>query len=119
MKNQGIKLGNGKGSKPINVLYNLKELKNKNTKFKRNTTAPKKTVTQENDDDEGDDNDKPEDAGDQFRGNKYKNKTMENLLLGLHYYVPWSFISYNMKLIVIWLNILDFSSGKAIKSSVQ
>ena len=47
------------------------------------------------------------------------NKSNKNILLGLHYYVPWSFITYTMKLILIWLIILDVISGISIILSVK
>ena len=106
-----------KGSETANELDKLKELKKKNSKYKRKTKALKKKVT--NDNDEGDDNDKLEDSGDHCGGNQYKKKSNKNWLPGLPYYVPWIFISYTMKLILKWLNILYVSSGKAIKLSVQ
>ena len=57
-----MKLGDGKGSRTLNDLDNIKELKKQKSKFKRNIKALKKKVTNEND--EVDDNDEPEDAGD-------------------------------------------------------
>ena len=74
--NLGVKLGGGKGSKNGNELDKLRELKNKKSMFKRSIRALKKNITNGND--EGDDNDKPEDAGDQFGGNQYKNKSKQN-----------------------------------------
>ena len=41
-KKQGVKLGDGKGSKTVNELDKLKELKKKNPKFKRNIKSLKK-----------------------------------------------------------------------------
>ena len=71
--NQGLKLGNGKGSKTGNKLDKLKELKKKNSKFKRKIKELKKKVTNNND--EGDDNDKPKYSGDQIGGNHPKKKS--------------------------------------------
>ena len=116
-KKQGVKLGDGKVSNTGNDLDKLKELKKQNTKFKSRIKALKKKV--KNDNDDGDDNDEPEDAGDQFGGKQSKKKSKKHLLLGLHYYVSWSFISYTLKLIVKWLNIIDVSSIIAINFSVQ
>ena len=107
----------GKGSNTVNELDKIKELNKQNFKFKSKTKALNREVT--NDNYEGDDNDEPEDAGDQFGGKKYKTNYKKNGLLGLNYYFPWIIISYNMKLIVKWLNILDVSSREAIKFSVK
>ena len=56
-----MKLGDGKGSRTLNDLDNIKELKKQKSKFKRNIKALKKKVKNYNG--EGDDNDKPEDSG--------------------------------------------------------
>ena len=82
-KKQRVKLGDGKESKTVNELDNIKELKKQNPKFKRKIKAIKKNVT--NDHDKGDDNDKPEDSGDQFGGKQSKEKCNRNGILGLHY----------------------------------
>ena len=63
---KGVKLGYGKLSKTGNDIDKLKELKKQNSKFKRNTKDLNKKVTQEKDDNEGDDNAEPEDAGNKF-----------------------------------------------------
>ena len=68
---QGLKVGDEKGSNNTNELDKIKYLKKKNSKLKRNIKALKKKVT--NDNDEGDDNDEPRYAGDQF-GRKQSNK---------------------------------------------
>ena len=73
---QGVKLGYGKGSKTGNELDKLKGLKKKNYYFKRKIKAPKKKIT--NDNDEVDDNDEPEYYGDQFIGNQSKKKSKKN-----------------------------------------
>ena len=83
---QGVKLVGRKGRKTGNELDNIKELKNQNSKFKSNIKALKKRVT--NDNDEGDDNDKTEDAGDQFGVKQCDKKSKKNWLPGLHYYPP-------------------------------
>ena len=75
-RKQGVKLGHGKGSNTGNELNKLKELKKKNSKFKRKFKAIKKKAPKENN--EGDDNDEPEDSGDQFGGNQSKNKSKKN-----------------------------------------
>ena len=62
IKKQGVKLGDGKGSKTGNEIDKIKELNKKNPKFKRKIKVPKKKVT--NDNGEGDDNGKHEDASD-------------------------------------------------------
>ena len=98
-------MGTGKVSNTGNELANLKELQKQSYKFKRNTKAVRRRF--KNNNDKGLDNRKPEDASDKFGGKQYKKKSKKNLLLGLHYYVPKSFISYTMKIIVKWLNILD------------
>ena len=54
----------------------LKELKKQNSKFKGKIKELKEKVKNYND--EGDDNDKPEDYGDQFGGNQSKNKSNKN-----------------------------------------
>ena len=72
----GVKLVDGKGSKNGNELDKLKELKKKKIMFKRSIITLKRNII--NDNDEGDDNDKPEDAGDQFGGNQSKKKSKKN-----------------------------------------
>ena len=42
-----------------------------------------------------------------------------SMVRNVHAFVPWGFILYTMKLIVKWIIILYFSSGKAIILSVQ
>ena len=42
--NQGVTLGGGKGSKTVNCLDNLKDLKKQNSKFSRNIKALNKKV---------------------------------------------------------------------------
>ena len=72
-----------------------------------------------NDNDEKYDNAEPEDAGEFVWESQYRMKSRKIWLLGLYYYVPWSFVSYTMKLIVKWIIILDVNSGKAFKFSVK
>ena len=72
-KNQGVKLWYGKGIHTGNNLDNIKELKKEKFKYKSNIKSIKKMFI--NDNAEGDDNYKPEDAGDQFRGKQYKKKS--------------------------------------------
>ena len=73
-KTQGLKLGDGKGNKTENKLDKINDLKKYNYKLKRNIKALNREVTQKNDDDEGEDNDKYEDSGDKFEGNQYKKR---------------------------------------------
>ena len=65
-----------KGNKTGNEIDKLKELKNQYYKFKRKIKALKNNVTNNND--KGDDNDKPEYAGDQFLGKQSMKKYKKN-----------------------------------------
>ena len=75
-KQQGVKLGDCNVSRTGIDIYKLNELKNLNSKFKRNAKELKKKVT--NDSDKGDDNDEPEYNGDQFREKQYRKKYKTN-----------------------------------------
>ena len=86
---------------------------------KGNSKALKKKVALEKDDYEGDSNDESEDSGDQFGWKQSKNRSNKNWLIGLHHYVPWSLISYTVKIIITWINILNASNWNTINLSVQ
>ena len=58
-------------------------MKEEKLQVQKEDKITKKKVT--NDNDEGDDNDKPVDAGDQFLEKQSKKKSKKNLLIGLHY----------------------------------
>ena len=78
-------------------------MKKQSFKFKRNIKALNKKVKHEHYDDEVDDNYEPEGSGETFEWKQSRKKSRGNLLIGLHYCVPWSFISCTIDHIIKWL----------------
>ena len=75
---QGVKLGDIKGSKTGNYLDKVKELKTHNSKFKIRIKALRNNITRDKDDNGVDVDDEAEDYGDQFEGKHSKNKSKKN-----------------------------------------
>ena len=75
---QGVKLGDIKGSKTGNYLDKVKELKTHNSKFKMIIKSLRNNFTQDKDNNGVDVDDEAEDYGDQFEEKHSKNMSKKN-----------------------------------------